>query len=153
MTARWTETLVGFFIIAGFLSLLYLALSVSGLTAGNGSNVYQIKALFSNVGGLSERAEVSLAGVTIGKVSNIRLDPEEKIAEVTMDIEGEIDFLPTDSSASILTAGLLGEKYIGFQLGADEEILSDGSYVFETQSAVVLEELIGQFLVNSTRQQ
>lgn len=152
MTTRWIETLVGLFIVIGFLCLLFLALSVSGLTTTGGSNAYQIKALFSNVGGLTQRAEVSLAGVTIGKVSNIRLDPQEKIAEVTMDIEADVHFLPKDSSASILTAGLLGEKYIAFQLGADEELLDEGDYVLETQSAVVLEDLIGQFLVSSGKQ-
>ena len=153
MTTRWIETLVGLFIVAGLLSLLYLALSVSGLSGGVSNESYQVKALFSNVGGLTKRAEVSLAGVTIGKVSSIRLDPEEKIAEVTMEIDGSVNFLPTDSSASILTAGLLGEKYIGFQLGADEEHLSNDDYVLDTQSAVVLEDLIGQFLVGSGKEQ
>lgn len=149
MTTRWIEALVGAFVVLGMLAFIFLSLSVSGLAFTGSQNSYQVRAFFANVGGLTSRAEVTLAGVAIGSVSSIAIDHEEKSALVTLDINGDIDFLPTDTSASILTSGLLGEKYIGLQLGADDEVLRDGDFIIDTQSAVVLEDLVGQFLVNS----
>jgi phospholipid/cholesterol/gamma-HCH transport system substrate-binding protein len=89
-----------------------------------------------------------MSGVTIGKVTNIDLDTDQLVARVTMEINGDVDFLSIDSSASILTAGLLGEKYIGISVGAEEEYLGSGDYIEDTQSALVLEDLVGKFLFN-----
>lgn len=146
MRTRTIEFLVGLFIVAGGASMVYLALNVSGLTT-DGTQSYQLKAHFANIGGLTSRAKVSVAGVTIGQVNSIILDREEKSALVTMDINKDVDYLPADTSASILTAGLLGEKYIGLLLGADEEVLTNGDLIYDTQSAIVLEDLIGQFVM------
>ena len=109
---------------------------------------YTIKARFENLGGLTDRAKVSLAGVTIGRVTNITLDQEWYAAVVEMEIDKSMDTLPIDTSASILTAGLLGEKYIGLSVGAEIDYMQDGDWVQDTQSAVVLEELISRFLFN-----
>jgi len=149
MTSRWIETLVGIFVMLGLLAFVFLALSVSGLAFTKSGSSYQLQAFFANVGGLTSRAEVTLAGVAIGSVESIAIDHQEKNALVTLNIDGDIDFLPEDTSAAILTSGLLGEKYIGLQLGAEEENLRDGDFILDTQSAVVLEDLIGQFLVSS----
>ena len=152
MTSRWTETMVGAFVILSLLAFVFLALNVSGLALTQSSSTYRVQAFFANVGGLTNRAEITLAGVAVGNVRQIEIDREEKNALVTMDIHGDIDFLPTDTSAAILTSGLLGEKYIGLQLGANEETMRDGDFILDTQSAIVLEDLIGRFLVSAGRQ-
>ncbi|MET4162307.1 phospholipid/cholesterol/gamma-HCH transport system substrate-binding protein [Marinobacterium sp. MBR-111] len=148
MRMRTVEIGVGAFMLAGIAALLVLALNVSGLNLSEQGKGYKIYARFENIGGLTPRAKVSMSGVQIGKVTAIRIDTRMLMAEVEMEIFNEVDYLTTDSSASILTAGLLGEQYIGVVPGADVEVLGDGDYIEDTQSALVLEELIGKFLFN-----
>lgn len=145
MYQRGTELAVGIFMILGFGALVFLALQVSGLSGGTQKDTYTIYAQFDDLGGLSERGRVSLAGVTIGRVRSVSLDRESYSALVAMDIYQEIDNLTTDSIASIQTSGLLGDKYVAIDVGADEEFLADGDTIFDTQSALNLEKLIGQF--------
>lgn len=149
MRIRTLELSVGAFMIAGFFALAFLAIKVSGLTASSAQETYRVSASFENIGGLTERAKVTMAGVVIGKVSNIYLDKENFVAVVEMDIQKEFDNLSIDSTAAILTAGVLGEKYIGILVGAEDENLVDGDEIDDTQSALVLEDLISKFLVNS----
>jgi len=148
MRMRVLEISVGAFILAGVLALVGLALNVSGLSVSSNTDTYTVYARFENIGGLTPRAKVTMSGVAIGKVTSIDLDTEQLVARVAMEINGDVDFLSIDSSASILTAGLLGEQYIGVTVGAEEENLQDGDYIEDTQSALVLEELIGKFLFN-----
>jgi len=148
MRMRTVEIGVGAFMLAGLAALIVLALNVSGLSLSEQGKGYKVYARFENIGGLTPRAKVAMSGVQIGQVTAIRIDPRMLMAEVEMEIFDEVDYLTTDSSASILTAGLLGEQYIGVVPGADEAVLSDGDYIEDTQSALVLEELIGKFLFN-----
>jgi len=145
MTSKRLEISVGAFVIAGILSLVVLAFNASGLNFARDDQSYFLYARFENLSGLSERAKVSLSGVTIGRVVSIELDTEDYVAVVKMAIDKNVP-LTTDTSASILTAGLLGEKYIGLSVGADEETLMNADEIADTQSSIVLEELIGQFL-------
>jgi phospholipid/cholesterol/gamma-HCH transport system substrate-binding protein len=149
MRTRLMELAVGAFIVMGIIALILMALRVSGLSASDAGEKYTIKAYFENLGGLTERAKVSMSGVTIGRVTRIYLDAEDYVAVVEMEINQSMSSLTTDTSAAILTAGLLGEKYIGLTVGADAEYLEEGGVIEDTQSALVLEELIGQFLFNS----
>jgi len=149
MRMRNLEMLVGLFILAGFAALLLLALRVSGLSLTGEKDTYRIYAHFDNIAGLTAKARVSMAGVIIGKVSHIELDHNTFTGKVTMLIDKSINDLPADSSASILTAGLLGEKYIGITVGGDDAVLKDGDSIHDTQSALVLEEMIGKFLMNN----
>ena len=145
MYQRSIEIIVGVFMLLGFAALVFLALQVSGLSMDSQRSTYKIYAQFDDLGGLSVRGRVSMAGVTIGKVSNVSLDKEAYVALVEMEIYSDVDNLTTDSVASIQTAGLLGEKYISLSPGADEEYLVDGETIFDTQSALNLEKLIGAF--------
>ncbi|MBU1330495.1 MAG: outer membrane lipid asymmetry maintenance protein MlaD [Gammaproteobacteria bacterium] len=149
MQNRTLEIGVGLFLLAGLLALLLLALRVSGLTVVTGENTYRVYAHFDNIAGLTVRAKVTMAGVTIGKVTAIDLDRDSYTGRVTMEVDGDVNNLPIDSTASILTAGLLGEKYVGISVGGDEEVLADGGTIHDTQSSLVLEDLIGKFLLNS----
>ncbi|MEE3159561.1 MAG: outer membrane lipid asymmetry maintenance protein MlaD [Pseudomonadota bacterium] len=148
MRMRNVELMVGGFMVMGIVALVLMALRVSGLSMDAAGETYTIKARFENLGGLTDRAKVSLAGVTIGRVTNITLDQVWYAAVVEMEIDKSMDTLPIDTSASILTAGLLGEKYIGLSVGAEIDYMQDGDWVQDTQSAVVLEELISRFLFN-----
>ena len=149
MQNRTLEIGVGLFLLAGILALLLLALRVSGLSASPSSDTYKVYPYFDNIAGLTVRAKVTMAGVTIGKVTAIDLDRDSYTGRVTLQLDKSVDNLPTDSTASILTAGLLGEKYIGISVGGEEDVLKDGSTIHDTQSALVLEDLIGKFLLNS----
>lgn len=149
MRNRTLELTVGLFIIAGVMALLVLALRVSGLTLSTPGDTYKVYAHFDNVSGLSPRARVTVAGVTVGQVTSIRFDTNRYTGRVEMAIRGDVDTLPADSTASILTAGLLGEKYIGISVGGDDLMLAEGDEIFDTQSALVLEELIGRFLLST----
>ena len=122
MQIRTLEIGVGLFLLAGLLALLLLALRVSGLSVSSAGETYKVYANFDNIAGLTVRAKVTMAGVTIGKVSAIDLDRDSYTGRVTMDIEKQVNNLPIDSTASILTAGLLGEKYIGISVGGEEEV-------------------------------
>ncbi|MEG5264650.1 outer membrane lipid asymmetry maintenance protein MlaD [Pseudomonas sp. JDS28PS106] len=149
MQNRAIETGVGLFLLAGILALLLLALKVSGLTTSAANDSYKLYAYFDNIAGLTVRAKVSMAGVTIGKVTAIDLDRDTFTGRVTLEIEKKVDNLPSDSTASILTAGLLGEKYVGISVGGDDALLKDGATIHDTQSSLVLEDLIGKFLLNT----
>lgn len=140
---------VGLFVVAGLCALVILALKVGNMGSFGGAETYQISAQFANIGGLKPRAAVKSAGVVVGRVAEITFDNEKFTAKVTMNIEQRYKF-PKDSSASILTAGLLGEQYIGLEGGAEEAVLNagDGIQPSLTQSAVVLEKLISQFMYN-----
>ncbi|NRA21338.1 MAG: outer membrane lipid asymmetry maintenance protein MlaD [Oceanospirillaceae bacterium] len=145
MRTRNVEILVGIFLVAGMLAVLALAVNVSGYSGAN-SDTYKVYAHFDNIGGLTNKAEVTLAGVQIGTVTDISIDSQLLVAKVEMEIFSEVNYLSIDSSVQILTSGLLGGKYIGLSVGAEEEVLVDGSLIEDSQSALVLEELIGKFL-------
>ncbi|MGE8496227.1 MAG: outer membrane lipid asymmetry maintenance protein MlaD [Pseudomonas sp.] len=149
MQNRTLEIGVGLFLLAGLLAALLLALRVSGLAVGSSADTYKVYAHFDNIAGLTVRSKVTMAGVTIGKVTAIDLDRDSYTGRVTILLDDEVNNLPLDSTASILTAGLLGEKYIGISVGGDEELLKEGSTIHDTQSSLVLEDLIGKFLLNS----
>lgn len=146
MRSKRIELFVGAFIVVGIMALVYLAVQVSGLAFSDKKDTYQIVARFDDIGGLSNRAKVTIAGVNIGSVESITLDKDLYMGLVTMNIDSDVDNIPTDSSIAILTSGLLGEKYLGLSIGADDEMLTDGGEIFDTQSALVLETLISQFL-------
>ncbi|AMZ72590.1 MULTISPECIES: outer membrane lipid asymmetry maintenance protein MlaD [Pseudomonas] len=149
MQNRTLEIGVGLFLLAGILALLLLALRVSGLAPTASTDTYKLYANFDNIAGLTVRAKVTMAGVTIGKVTAIDLNREDFTGRVTLQLEKRVDNLPTDSTASILTAGLLGEKYIGISVGGEDSVLKDGGVIHDTQSSLVLEDLIGKFLLNT----
>ena len=138
---------VGLFVMLGVVAVVFLALQAANLLNLNFQSGYRITARFDNIGGLKPKAAVRSAGVVVGRVESITFDDKIYQARVTLDLEKRYVF-PTDSSLKILTSGLLGEQYIGIEAGADEKNLADGDTVTATQSAVVLENLIGQFLYN-----
>ena len=147
MAKRNIEILVGLFVLLGMLALVFVALKAANLTSFSNGDTYTLKARFDNIGGLKVRAPVRSAGVVVGRVTSITLDAKSYQGVVTMEVNRGIDF-PKDSSAKILTAGLLGDQYIGLEPGGDTANLVAGDTVKQTQSAVVLENLIGQFLFN-----
>jgi len=149
MRMRYIELSVGAFMVLGVIAIVLMAFRVSGLSVQGSGDTYTVKAHFENLGGLTEKAKVSMSGVTIGRVSKIYLDKEWYSAVVEMEIDKSMSTLTSDTSASILTAGLLGEKYVGLTVGAEDDYLKDGDWIDDTQSAIVLEELIGRFLFNS----
>ncbi len=138
--------IVGCFMLAGIIALLLLAFKVSGLSLSLGEHGYTITASFSNIGSLKPRAAVSIAGVKVGEVKKITLDPDTYMADVTMTIQDKTTQIPTDSSASILTAGLLGANYISLTPGFDETYLNNHDRIDNTTQALILENLIGQLL-------
>ncbi len=146
MTIRLTEIWVGIFIAAGLAALLMLAMKVSNLSTYNQDKGYEVTARFEDISGLKVRSPVTMAGVTIGRVTNIGFDKNTFEAVVTMRVESQYNTLPKDSSASIYTAGLLGEKYVGLSPGGDEKSLQQGDRIKLTQDSMVLEKLIGQFV-------
>ncbi|CAH1385811.1 outer membrane lipid asymmetry maintenance protein MlaD [Candidatus Nitrotoga sp. M5] len=145
MTRTTLDLWVGIFVVAGFAALTVLALKVGNLSTYNTSETYQLQAYFSNIGGLKSQASIKSSGVLIGRVSQISLDSERFEAKVTMLIDKRYQF-PKDTFANILTSGLLGEQYIGLMPGGDEKFLKAGDEIKKTQSAMVLEDLIGKFL-------
>jgi phospholipid/cholesterol/gamma-HCH transport system substrate-binding protein len=136
---------VGLFVVAGILAFFYIALRIGSFGSLKIENPYSVLAYFENIGGLKPRAAVKSAGVVVGRVSDIELDSDKFKAKVSLLIDGRYHF-PKDTSAAILTSGLLGDQYIGLEAGGDEENLGPGDEIIITQSAVVLERLIGQFL-------
>lgn len=148
MSQRSIETLVGFFMILAIAAFAVLAFKVSGLTSNLGQKGYEVSAEFQNIGSLKVNAPVKLAGVRIGYISQITYDPQNFQALVMMRINPKLTNLPMDSSASILTEGLLGTNYIGINPGFSDENLKSGSKIQTTHSALILENLIGQLLFN-----
>lgn len=146
MKDKRSSLLVGAFMLFGIAAFVYLAIQVSGLAFDDKSDGYTVTARFDDIGGLTDRAKVTIAGVTVGQVDSIEYDQEYYMAKVDMTIYADVDNIPTDSSIAILTSGLIGEKYLGISIGAEEEVLQEGDEIFDTQSALVLENLIGQFL-------
>jgi phospholipid/cholesterol/gamma-HCH transport system substrate-binding protein len=136
---------VGIFVAIGFGAILFLALKVGNLLTLDRAPGYHLSANFDNIGGLKQRAPVKAAGVVVGRVESIRLDPKNYEAVVVMRVDRDVAFTK-DTIASINTSGLLGEVYIGLDAGGDPVMLKDGEHIVKTQSAVVIEKLIGQFL-------
>ena len=148
MRMRTVEISVGAFVLAGLIALIFLAIQVSGVSLSQSEKSYEVIARFDDIAGLRPRAKVSMAGVTIGRVREIAVDLEWGDAIVTMDIFGEPGSLTTDTGAKILTEGILGARYVGLLPGGDDEKLAAGDEITDTQGALVLENLIGEFLTN-----
>lgn len=140
------ETWVGVFVALGLAALAMLAFRVGNLAEAEVGDPYRVTARFDNIGGLKVRSAVTMAGVRVGRVAAITFDSDRYQAVVTMNIDGTYDRIPTDTSAAILTSGLLGEQYVGLEPGGAEEYLTEGDVLRFTQSALVLEKLIAQFL-------
>ncbi|GKW48389.1 outer membrane lipid asymmetry maintenance protein MlaD [Halomonas sp. NCCP-2165] len=150
--SKTMELGVGLFMLAGILGLVFLGLRVSGLSLTVPADTFTLQANFANIGGLKPRARVTMAGVNVGRVSAIELDTDWYDARVTLELDGALEGqLSRDTTAAILTAGLLGEQYVGLSPGGDPETLGDGDTLSDTQSALVLEELIQQFVSNMVR--
>jgi phospholipid/cholesterol/gamma-HCH transport system substrate-binding protein len=147
MSRKLIDLWVGFFVVIGFAAVLFLALRVGNLSAANFAETYPLTAKFDNIGGLKVRGPVKSAGVVVGRVTEITFDAQSYEAVVVLTIDSRYRF-PKDTFASILTAGLLGEQYVGLDAGGDEKLLKAGDVFAKTQSAVVLEKLIGQFMFN-----
>ena len=142
-----SDVWVGLFVLIGAVAILFLALQSANLLSLSFQPTYRVVAKFDNIGGLKRQAAVKSAGVVVGRVASISFDDKSFQAQVTLELENRYTF-PKDSSLKILTSGLLGEQYIGVEAGADEKNLAAGDTITSTQSAVVLENLIGQFLYN-----
>ncbi len=147
LQSRMVETTVGAFVAMGLAALFVLAMRVSNLNFASlgDAGFYEVRAEFENIGGLKLRSAVKMAGVKIGRVAAIEFDSNTYNAVVTLRIDKQYDRIPEDSGANIYTQGLLGEQYVGFTPGGSEEFLKAGALITQTQSAVVLEQLIGQF--------
>ena len=144
---RAVELGTGLFVLLGIGALLFLTTQTTGRNDFSTAETYVVEARFENVGSLKKRSPVAMSGVTIGRVTDIRFDSNSLEAVVTLVIDSRYDQIPDDSDASILTAGLLGSQYIGLQAGGSETYLEEGSEIYLTQSAVILENLISKFLV------
>ncbi len=142
---------VGIFVVAGVAALVMLAMKVGNLGTYNVSDTYQLNAYFSNIGGLKPKASIKSAGVLVGRVTEITLDTQRYEAKVTMSLDKRYQF-PKDTFANILTSGLLGEQYIGLMPGGDDQMLKNGETIKKTQSAVVLEDLIGKFIYSKAEE-
>jgi phospholipid/cholesterol/gamma-HCH transport system substrate-binding protein len=142
----------GAFVTAGFVALLVLAMKVGNLGAERATQTYRVEVRFDNIGGLKVRGPVRSAGVLVGRVADIHFDNERYQASVTLALDKRYSF-PKDSNASILTSGLLGETYVGLEPGGDDKKLADGDRITLTQSAMVLERLIGQFLFGKAQEE
>jgi len=155
MSQKKVELWVGTFVVAALLSLMILIFSVAGLSFNGDGKVYTLSASFSNVGGLKVRAPVKLGGVVVGRVAEINLDVDSYMPVVTLSMFENKGIYPETSSLSILTSGLLGEQYIGITPGFiddDIEMLADGDMVEDTKSALILEDLIGQFIYSINKE-
>jgi phospholipid/cholesterol/gamma-HCH transport system substrate-binding protein len=146
---RSVEVGTGLFVLLGMSALFFMTTQTTGGEKFSASETYEVEASFENVGSLKPRAPVAMSGVTIGRVTDVQFDPVALEAKVTLIIDSQYAQIPDDSDASILTSGLLGSQYIGLQAGGSETYLENGSEIYFTQSAIVLENLIGKFLVKS----
>ncbi|MBK5962872.1 outer membrane lipid asymmetry maintenance protein MlaD [Thiocystis minor] len=140
------EVMVGAFMVLGFLALFFLAMRVSNLSLDTNAEGYRLSARFANVGSLKVRSPVTMAGVRIGRIEEVRFDKTTYEAVVIVRIDAGIDTIPEDTFANVFTSGLLGEQYLGLEPGGSQEYLRDGDEIANTQSALVLEQMIGQFL-------
>ena len=147
MGKKSVQIMVGAFVLLGVIGVLFLSLKAANLGSFSSGDTYTLLAKFDNIGGLKVRAPVRSAGVTVGRVVSITLDAKTFQGVVRLDMQREVQF-PRDSSARILTSGLLGDQYIGLEPGAEEKVFAAGDIINQTQSAVVLESLISQFLFN-----
>ena len=150
--SRSVEVMVGAFMAAGFVALFFLAMQVSNLSTTSTGESYIVAARFDNIGSLKVRSPVTMAGVRVGRVSGIEYDSETYEAVVNLRIESRFDKIPDDSFAKIFTAGLLGEQYVGLDPGGSEVYLKGGDEISLTQPALVLEEIIGQFLFSKAQE-
>lgn len=146
------DTFVGLFVAAGIVGLFFLALQVSNLSSFTEQDSYTVTARFQNSGGLKVKSPVSAAGVKIGKVSAISFDPKTYESVVKLSIDSQYNTLPDDTTASVFTAGLLGEQYVNLEAGGSDEFLKDGGKIEITQSAIILEKALGQFLFKSAEE-
>lgn len=146
LSQRTIESVVGLFLVAAMLCLIVLAFKVSGLTSFFRASGYEITAQFDDIGQLKVRSAVKISGVSVGEVTGIKLDPQSFKATVSMRIHSKVNDIPDDSSASILTAGLLGDNYVALTPMYSDHFLKEGSELTDTHSAMILEKLIGQFL-------
>ncbi len=144
--SRWIEVTVGLFIVVGIMAMIGLVLKNSNFSSHYYDSSYTISAAFDNVSGLKKRSAVSMAGVNIGRVSDIYIDSETFEAIVKIKIDSQYNQIPEDSSIAVYTAGLLGEKYLGIEAGGAPDVFKEGSQASLTQSSIVLEKLISQFL-------
>ena len=149
---RQMEILVGAFMATGFVALFFLAMQVSNLGTVNSGDSYQVLARFDNIGGLKVKSPVTMAGVEVGRVLDIYYDAKDFRAVVVLGIYDDFNEIPDDTFAKILTAGLLGEQYVGLDPGGSEDVLKEGSEIAVTQSALVLEEVIGQFIYGKAQE-
>ena len=152
MSRTTLDLWVGFFVAVGLGALLFLALKVGNLASTSSGETYPIYAKFDNIGGLKVRGAVKSAGVVVGRVTDIRFDPEAYLGVVTIQVDARYKF-PRDTFATINTSGLLGEQYIGLEVGGDTAMLKGGDTIKKTQSAVVLEKLISQFMFNNAAEE
>ena len=146
---RSVEIGTGLFVLLGMSSLFFLTTQTTGGDDFKAESVYAVEARFENIGSLRTRAPVTISGVTIGRVTDVAFDPVTLEAVVQFVVDARYNQIPDDSDASILTSGILGSQYIGLQAGGSDMYLEDGSEILFTQSAIVLENLIGKFLVNA----
>jgi phospholipid/cholesterol/gamma-HCH transport system substrate-binding protein len=150
---RLLEMIVGSFVILGVMAVFFLTMRVSDLSGRTGNQEgFAVKAQFENIGGLKVGAAVTMAGVRVGRVTGIQIDPQTFEAVVTLQLGSRYNYLPDDSNASIYTAGLLGEQYIGLTPGGSERPLQAGDTIKFTQSALILEQIIGQFLFSKAEE-
>lgn len=149
---RQLEIMVGAFMAAGFVALFFLAMQVSNLGSMNSSDRYRVLARFDNIGGLKVKSPVTMAGVEVGRVVDIYFDPKDLRAVAVLGIYSQFDSIPDDTFAKILTAGLLGEQYVGLDPGGSSVMLKDGGEIAVTQSALVLEEIVGQFIFGKAQE-
>lgn len=148
-SSNQVEIAAGIFLLLGIAALIFLAVQATDTSGIKSQETYEVNAYFTNIGGLKTRAPVAMAGVTIGRVDSIELDQETLEARVVMQIDTEYDDLPSDTSASVLTSGILGDQYVGLEPGGAPDALNDGDRILLTNSAVVLEQLIGRYLFNT----
>jgi phospholipid/cholesterol/gamma-HCH transport system substrate-binding protein len=143
---RSVELGTGLFVLLGLAALFFLTTQTTGSDTFSGTETFKVSARFENVGSLKNRAPVAMSGVTIGRVTSVRFDPEQLNAEVIFEIDKKYSQIPDDSDASILTSGLLGSQYVGLQAGGSDMYLEEGSEILFTQSAIVIENLISKYL-------
>lgn len=147
MSRTTIDLWVGFFVAIGLAAVLFLALKVGNMSAASSGETYALQAKFDNIGGLKVRSAIRSAGVVVGRVTSIEFDPTSYVAVVNMQMDAKYKF-PRDTFATINTSGLLGDQFVGLEVGGDSEMLKPGESIKKTQSAVVLEKLISQFMFN-----